>query len=103
MAITLDYTNMMAEAVGLEFGLCEEEIAGFVAQTQDIHQKIQKRRDRGELPFFDLPSNLEAVDEVLKLASELQDQFDNLIVLGIGGSALGTTAIFNALCFGHNL
>ncbi len=33
----------------------------------------------------------------------MQRDFANLVVLGIGGSALGTTAIFNALCYGHNL
>jgi glucose-6-phosphate isomerase len=103
MAISLDYTNMMADAVGPEFGILDDEIAGLVAQTQAIDQQIQARRERGELPFYDLPHNPEATEEVLRLAKELQGRFDNLIVLGIGGSALGTTAIFNALCYGHNL
>ena len=103
MTISLDYTNMMADAVGLEFGIHDEDITGLVAQTKAIHQKIQARRERGELPFFDLPYGLEAAEQILSLAKEIQDKFDNLVVLGIGGSALGTTAIFNALRYGHNL
>jgi len=102
MSISLDYTNMMTDAVGTEYGVSDEDITGFIAQTKEIHQHIQERRDSGELPFFDLPHNLAAVDEIVTLAKEIQADFDNLIVLGIGGSALGTTAMFKALCYGHN-
>ena len=103
MSLKLDYTNMMAEAVGSECGISNADIAGFIEQTKEIHQQIQERREAGELPFFDLPRDRAAIDEVMVLAKEIQERFDNLIVLGIGGSALGTTAIFKALCFGHNL
>ncbi len=103
MSISLDYTNMMTDAVGSEFGVSNEDVAGFFAKTKEIHHKIQTRRENGELPFFDLPGNLDALDDVLALAKELRAGFDNIVVLGIGGSALGTTAIFNALCYGHNL
>lgn len=103
MTISLDYTNMMADAIGSEFGLCDEDIAKFSDQTKDIHRHIQDRRENGELPFFDLPKGLDVVNDVMTLAKDIQVSFDNLVVLGIGGSALGTTAIFNALCYGHNL
>ena len=101
--ITLDYTNMMQEAIGTERGVSDQELQGFVEQVKDFHQDIVMRRDHGELPFYDLPENTDVVDEVLEHASYIQQNFDNLVVLGIGGSALGTTAIFNALCYQHNL
>ena len=103
MSISLDYTNMMTDAVGPEFGIHENDIAGLAAQTKDVHRQIQLRRERGELPFFDLPNDLEALQEIVSLSKQIQANFDNLVVLGIGGSALGTTAIFNALCYCHNL
>ena len=103
MQISLDYTNMMADAIGSEFGIHDEAIADLRAQTKEIHQKIKVRRECGELPFFDLPLKLELVEEISSLAKEIQETFDNLVVLGIGGSALGTTAIFNALRYSHNL
>jgi glucose-6-phosphate isomerase len=55
------------------------------------------------LPFYDLPSQPESIAEILAFANQVQDNFDDLIVLGMGGSALGTTAIFNALRPRHNL
>ena len=103
MQISLDYTNMMADAIGSEFGIHDEAVAGLRTQTKEIHQKIHARRECGELPFFDLPHKLELLEEISCLAKEIQETFDNLVVLGIGGSALGTTAIFNALCYCHNL
>ncbi|MBW2688983.1 MAG: glucose-6-phosphate isomerase [Deltaproteobacteria bacterium] len=103
MQISLDYTNMMTEAVGSEFGIHDDDISGLFAQTKEIHRQLSARRERGELPFYDLPDSPEIVAEISTLAREVQENFDNLVVLGIGGSALGTTAIFNALCYGHNL
>ena len=93
----------MTDAVGPEFGIHENEIAGLATQTKDFHRQIQLRREQGELPFFDLPNDLEALQEIVSLSKQIQANFDNLVVLGIGGSALGTTAIFNALCYCHNL
>ncbi len=103
MLLSLDYTNMMADAVGSEYGLSDEALAGLVARTTEIHGQIGKRRAAGELPFFDLPNDHAMVEEMTRLAKAVQAQFDNLVVLGIGGSALGTTAIFKALRYGHNL
>lgn len=103
MQISLDYSNMMADAIGSEFGIYDGAISGLSAQTKKIHKKINSRRKSGELPFFDLPHNLEVVEEISTLAKEVRETFDNLVVLGIGGSALGTTAVFNALRYGHNL
>jgi glucose-6-phosphate isomerase len=103
MSISLDYTNMMKDAIGPDFGIHDDELIDLSVQTKAIHQQIQKRRESGELPFYDLPNDQAMVAEVLSLAKEIQEQFDNLVVLGIGGSALGTTAVFNALCYGHNL
>ena len=58
MQISLDYSNMMADAIGSEFGIYDGAISGLSAQTKKIHKKINSRRESGELPFFDLPHNL---------------------------------------------
>ncbi len=103
MPISLDYTNMMKDAIGPDSGIHDHELTGLSAHAKEIHPLIQKRRDAGELPFYDLPDNQAMIAEMLSLAKELQAQFDTIVVLGIGGSALGTTAVFNALCYCHNL
>ncbi len=103
MKISLDYTNMMADTVGAEYGITDDELQSLHEQTRSIHSQIARRRQQGELPFFDLPSNQEVVSEITSLANDLRQQFDNLVVLGIGGSALGTTAVLQALRLSHNL
>ncbi|MDH4008748.1 MAG: hypothetical protein OEU35_11840, partial [Desulfuromonadales bacterium] len=103
MTITLDYTNMMADAIGPEYGVTDAELDELAEKAKEHHRQIQLRRNSGELAFYDLPDQAEAVAEILSFARQVQDNFDDLIVLGIGGSALGTTAIFNALCPTHNL
>ena len=79
MPISLDYSNMMVDAVGSEFGIHEQDIYGLRAQTKEIHRQIQIRREHGELPFYDLPDCPEIIDEILALAREVQENFQNLV------------------------
>ncbi len=103
MDIRLDFTNMMAAAIGEKYGITDEELRKLVPRTEQIHQDLMARRERGELPFYDLPFDREMVDEIVPLAEDLAGRFENVVVLGIGGSALGTVALANALGpFHHN-
>jgi len=97
MDIRLDYTNMMASAVGEEHGISEEELEALRPRAEEIHRHLMKRREGGFLPFYELPSNKKQVEEILPLAEELGERFENVVVLGIGGSALGTLTLFRAL------
>jgi glucose-6-phosphate isomerase len=97
MDIRLDYTNMMASAVGEEHGIRDEELEALRPKAEEIHRHLMKRREGGFLPFYELPFNKKQVDEILPLAEELGERFENVVVLGIGGSALGTLALFRAL------
>ena len=104
MTVRLDYTNMMADVVGEEHGLRDVEIAGLAPTVAEIHADLHARRKQGMLPFFDLPFREEMMAECQQLGDEFAERFDNLLVLGIGGSALGTTALFRALVpLQHNL
>src|SRR5207249_11715492 len=58
---------------------------------------IAGRRGAGELSFTALPHEGEPVRRVLEVAAAVQGQFDALVVLGIGGSALGIRALAGAL------
>jgi glucose-6-phosphate isomerase len=104
MAIKLDYTNMMAAVIGEERGIRDEEIDGLRPRAADIHRRLMAERHEGTLPFYDLPFDGDQVETIMPLAEELAERFDNIVVLGIGGSALGTSALFRALCpLYHNL
>lgn len=97
MILELDYTNMMVDAVGLEQGVSEAELAGLAPRCRQIWDRLDSQRKQGELPFFDLPFEREILTQIGALAGYVRDHFDEVVVLGIGGSALGTTAVMNAL------
>jgi glucose-6-phosphate isomerase len=59
--------------------------------------QLNDERKAGETPYRDLPFNSKTIDRVKGLACELRDDCENLVVLGIGGSALGNIALQTAL------
>lgn len=96
MTVRLDVNGMMAEAIGDE-GLRREEVDGLAGRAQGLARALQERRAAGELPFYDLPKREDLLKPVKALAAELREEIDTLVVLGIGGSALGTQTILKAL------
>jgi len=102
--ISLDFNNMMADAVGPEHGLTAVELEAVAAETPVHVRELAERRAAGELVWMDLPYAAEVAREVRAAADELREGFENLVVLGIGGSALGLIALQRALCpLDHNL
>src|SRR6056297_3395088 len=94
--ITLDYTFMMADVVGPKLGIEGSELEQSANRVEEIHSRLEVSRENGKLPFYELPFQ-GGVEDIIDLADELAEQFDDLVVLGIGGSALGTTAVGRAL------
>jgi glucose-6-phosphate isomerase len=95
--LTLDYGRLMAEAVGAA-GLTEADLEALSPAAALAHQEIQARRASGEMGFLDLPGTLEAeAARIREQADHFAAHFHNLVVLGIGGSALGTRALASAL------
>lgn len=96
MAINLDFSNMMAENIGAN-GIKPEELYALSERAVAIHADIAGRRNRGSLPFLDLPKQSTA--DITGYAEGVRGRFNNLVVVGIGGSALGPMALQAAL--GH--
>ncbi len=93
--LSMDFNNLMTEAVG-EAGLAEADLAVIREALIPAVKNVEGQYKKGLLPFMDLPFQAEDLKKYLALAENLKG-FDNLVVLGIGGSALGTRAVFNAL------
>ncbi len=97
MRIRYDYTHMLADAVGEEHGASEtdlDEMEGRFTAALDV---LRMRRGPADLAWMDLPYQQDSVAEILAYAREVEGVYDDVLVLGIGGSALGVTALKSAL------
>lgn len=94
--VTFDYNNLMAEHLS-GAGLTPADLEGAGRLAAEASRIFFSRRDAGKLDFFDLPGQTQHLSSCLKLAASYKGRFGDLVVLGIGGSALGTAAIQAAL------
>jgi glucose-6-phosphate isomerase len=96
--ITLDVNHMMADTLGMQYGIAGEQVEAMAAYAKKANQDLQKRRGEGWLGWMELPFNqTEIVAQVEKTAADIRRDFDTFVVLGIGGSALGPIAVQQAL------
>lgn len=98
--ITLDYRYSDEMVIGSENGLnLQEEFTKYKDTIAHIIADLNKRKDKpGQwLQWLNLGYSEETVWYVKEYAAMVQGRFDNILVLGIGGSALGGIAVTEAL------
>lgn len=103
MRIRVDFNNVTEKAIG-EHGFSEKDLNGMKPKAIGAFNFVKENRGKDELfmGWTELPYNQkDIVNDILATAKDVRKKFDNFVVLGIGGSALGPIAIFNALCHLH--
>mgnify|MGYP004674525185 FL=1 len=98
--IKLSYNNADIAKVGEENGLdLNREFANYQDTIKHIIANLNQRKDKpGQwLQWMNLGYNEETLWYVKEYASMVQGRFENILVLGIGGSALGGIAATEAL------
>ncbi|PID27862.1 MAG: glucose-6-phosphate isomerase [Candidatus Cloacimonadota bacterium] len=65
------------------------------SQTADAHRKLLDYSENSTYGFLELPGK--DISDIKNYVSENCKEFDNLVVIGIGGSALGSLAVKSAL------
>ena len=99
--LKLDVNGCFDAAAG---GLDRADLAALAPAARAAFDAFEARRKSGELGFAELPADAAGADAAVRLARELAGRFENLLVLGIGGSSLGGRAIVSALAHPfHNL
>src|SRR5688572_14597864 len=95
MTIRIDYTNMLAGAVtaGISPSSWQDAQQRFPAVRADL----VAQHGAGRLGFLDLPEDSALHRQSTELAGKAKGRFDDVVVLGIGGSALGPIALRTAL------
>ncbi|MFZ5587503.1 MAG: glucose-6-phosphate isomerase [Thermodesulfobacteriota bacterium] len=104
--LRLDYAFCTALVLGKERGVDARRAEALAAEMLTAHESLENQRQAGRLGFWGLPGMPAAeLDAILAQAGRLRGLADNLVVLGIGGSALGATAVDMALngVFRHSL
>jgi len=93
--ISIDYTNMLAPSVEGGVSLADWDRAGELFAR--AHAEFERRRAGGELGFLDLPGDSALHAQSVDFAKRTRGKYDDVVVLGIGGSALGPVALRTAL------
>ena len=96
MSVTIDYNNMLSPRLGGR-GIDPVRLESLAERFAEVHADVTRRREAGELGFYELPYAGAVVDEIETFANGVGQAFENVVVLGIGGSALGTVALKTAL------
>jgi len=95
MTLRIDYTNMMGDVVKGGIAASDWQSAGDAFKR--AHAGLGKRRDAGDLGFLALPDDDALRRQSTDFANTTRGKFDDVVVLGIGGSALGPIALRTAL------
>ncbi len=97
--LELNFANMMEDTIGRK-GLSIQQIESMRDKIGETHRKI-KNMSWHELAFLELSKQDKS--EIKRLAHNVREDSDYLLLLGIGGSAMGPRSILNALSPLHNL
>lgn len=96
--IRIDISRAKSSAVGEEHGISPGELRAIEPKVLEAHQVLQKEREEGRYGFWNLHKDTAALESVKESAARfLRMRYDNFVVLGIGGSALGARALVTAL------
>ena len=98
LRLRFDYNNMMSEFVGEKEGFTEAELKKYASLTKSSFDAVNANRGTGMMGWTELPYNQnEVAEDILETAKNVRKNFKYFVVLGIGGSALGPIAVFQAL------
>ena len=85
-----DYQNAVHAAVGDEgLDLCDIKSQPFAAAVEAFRQRVRS----GEVGFPNLPKDAATARAVAEFANDLRPRIDDVLLVGIGGSALGAYAL----------
>jgi glucose-6-phosphate isomerase len=93
----LAYGRMLQDGLDGRHGLPRARLAELAERFAAVQAEVRRRRGAGEYGFYDLVDQDPTVRQIISFAEGVGQAHDHVLVLGIGGSALGTKALLNAL------
>lgn len=96
--ISVDISRAKSTAVGSEHGITPEDLREIEPMVLKAHKTLRAERKKKKYGFYDLYKDKGTRKQVKAATAYFSKmQYRNLVVLGIGGSALGITALHTAL------
>ena len=107
-SIIYDYNYVLSSNLNGPASISLEELESYQGKTKEIHKILTEKREIGNLPFYDLPYRKKDIDLVKQVGDDviksMGEDFENFVIIGIGGSSLGGIALTKALLHPfHNL
>lgn len=97
-ALRVSVAGARSSAIGSEHGITPAELNSLRPAIEAGHNAIGADRKSKRIGFFDLPRDATAVKQVKRAVKRFSSgRPKNLVILGIGGSALGTSTLVRAL------
>src|SRR2546423_5081387 len=93
MALRLDYSNMMISPGGID----QASWTGAARRFGDAKRGFDALRTSGKVGFVDIANDDDLRAQSTDFADNVRGKFDDVVILGIGGSALGPIALRTAL------
>jgi glucose-6-phosphate isomerase len=92
LPITFNYDNTLERAVGDE-GLRVQDLKSAQASASAAVEAVRGRVDAGEIGFPLLADDNDTLKAVQQFANSMRSKIDDVLLVGIGGSALGPYAL----------
>ncbi len=103
--IKINYENIIKQKIGSKHGFSERKIKKMCEKNDKIIEKIFKEKNKFGYAFSTLAKDDALVRKIKRFATaQKKEKWENIVVLGIGGSSLGMIAMQEALLGAfHNL
>ncbi len=93
----LQYGRIIQDRLDGQHGLPRRRLEELARRFGDVQAEVRARRAAGEYGFYRLAEQDKTIRQISAFAEGLGQAYDHVLVLGIGGSALGTRALLSAL------
>jgi len=98
LSLEFNWSFFDSQVVGKEHGVAQSDLEKYLPEAEQAWRRIIESRDKYQLAFWNILQSDSVIKEVRSIEEIIRRKnWENVLLLGIGGSALGATAIFKAL------
>ena len=96
--IQVDYQNVLSDKIGLLNGISKRVFERSLNKYYPLVKQVFRSNNKFGYAFLNLPDDVGLVRKIKKFAEgQKRNKWENVVVLGIGGSALGGIALQDAV------